>query len=245
MADIKISQLPELFNAADSDSLVINDLSAGATKRILVGNLLDGFPTNLVDSASGSVAQGDLKVLNELSVGGDATLTNVLFSGSLVDTIAGITSSGLTNSITASNQEIPTAQAVVDYVDANNTSVRGTIAGTASALGNGDSANLDISGSKTYALLKVTTNHASRICVYASDSARSADIGRGFGTAFTDSSGVIVDINTNGPETILVSPGVIGYNANNNLSLVYAKVQNTSGGTEDVTLTLTTLKLED
>jgi hypothetical protein len=77
MADIRISQLPELETApADSDVLVINDVSVASTKRITFGTLLSNYAKNIVDSAGGAKCLGDLVVANELILGGDLTSTS-------------------------------------------------------------------------------------------------------------------------------------------------------------------------
>jgi hypothetical protein len=75
MADIKISQLNSLTTPADSDVLVINDVSVSTTKQITFGNLLQNYTQNVVDSATGAKCTGDFVVNNELTVGGDFTTT--------------------------------------------------------------------------------------------------------------------------------------------------------------------------
>jgi len=91
MADIRISQLPELEVApADSDVLVINDVSVSSTKSITFGNLLTNFSKLVTDSATGfggtgdgAKVTGDFFVANELQVGGDLTMTGTLETGTL------------------------------------------------------------------------------------------------------------------------------------------------------------------
>ena len=51
MADIKISALPVLTSAVDSDVIVINDVSTGTTKKITRGLLLNHLAKQLRDSA--------------------------------------------------------------------------------------------------------------------------------------------------------------------------------------------------
>ena len=75
MPDIKISQLNELTSAADSDVLIINDVSVSTTKQISFANLLQDYSQNVIDSATGAKCTGDFTVDNELIVGGDFTTT--------------------------------------------------------------------------------------------------------------------------------------------------------------------------
>jgi len=84
MADIKISQLGELATTpADSDVLVINDVSVSTTKQITVSNLFGNLPTNVVDSDTGAKVNGPFQVVNNLSVGGDIDATGTLSVGTL------------------------------------------------------------------------------------------------------------------------------------------------------------------
>ena len=94
MADIRISQLTELGTApADSDVLIINDVSVNTTKKITFGNLLTNFAENVIDSASGARCTGDFVIDNELILGGDLTTTAAINAGSLtidqIDTTGG------------------------------------------------------------------------------------------------------------------------------------------------------------
>lgn len=84
MADIRISQLTELETApADSDVLIINDVSVNTTKKITFTNLLSNFAENVIDSASGARCTGDFVIDNELILGGDLTTTAAINAGSL------------------------------------------------------------------------------------------------------------------------------------------------------------------
>ena len=120
MADIRISELQELINVQDSDVLVINDITAATTKKITRDRFLVGITRNVFDSANNAVVKQDLKVNNDLFVGGDIEATGDISFGSLTDVTAGITAlrfigTGIENN--DSNGAIPTAAAVADYLD--------------------------------------------------------------------------------------------------------------------------------
>jgi len=120
MADIRISELQELINVQDSDVLVINDITAATTKKITRDRFLVGITRNVFDSANNAVAKQDLKVNNDLIVGGDIDATGDVSFGSLTDVTGGITAlrfigTGIENH--DSNGALPTAAAVIDYLD--------------------------------------------------------------------------------------------------------------------------------
>ena len=120
MADIRISELQELINVQDSDVLVINDITAATTKKITRDRFLVGITRNVFDSDNNAVAKQDLKVNNDLIVGGDIEATGDVSFGSLTDVTAGITAlrfigTGIQNN--DSNGAIPTSAAVVDYLN--------------------------------------------------------------------------------------------------------------------------------
>lgn len=74
MADIRISQLPELGVApADSDVLVINDVSVSSTKSITFGTLTSNIAKNIVDSDTGVKISGSLTVNNNVDIDGQMT----------------------------------------------------------------------------------------------------------------------------------------------------------------------------
>ena len=104
MADIRISQLPELEAApADSDVLILNDVSVASTKKITFGNLLSNYASNIVDSADGAKCLGDFVIANELTLGGDLTSTVTASFGQLRLTTPGTTP---TSSTPGQNGEI-------------------------------------------------------------------------------------------------------------------------------------------
>mgnify|MGYP003634290964 FL=1 len=121
MADIKISQLNTLTSAADSDVLIINDVSVATTKQITFGNLLSDYTKNVVDSGDGAKVVGDFEITNELTIGGDTFTTGKVTFGSLQDYTNDIfvskfvnAADGIENNLTDSS--IPTSKAVFDYV---------------------------------------------------------------------------------------------------------------------------------
>jgi len=126
---------------------------------------------------------------------------------------------------------------------------RTTKAGTTGSIAKDASADLNITGFKSYALLKIAISAPAWVVLYTNDTTRTADDGRAEGTDPTPGSGVIAEVLTTsaGASTFVMSPGVIGWNDDGSPSTtIYAKVKNkrSSSGSNAITVTLTVLKLE-
>ena len=106
--------------------------------------------------------------------------------------------------------------------------------------------NIDITGAfKSYLLLKIETTHAAWVRVYTSTTARSNDSSRDIDTDPLPGSGVIAEVITTSGQTQTLTPAVIGFNDDATpVATIYIRVQNRSGSTNDVGVTLTALKLE-
>jgi len=98
---------------------------------------------------------------------------------------------------------------------------------------------------KSYSLMKIETDVAARVILYCDDASRTADLSRSEGTNPTLGSGVIIEIITTAAQTVLITPAVLGFNNDATPdSIIYAKVVNKSGVTQEVNVTLTLLQLE-
>ena len=118
-------------------------------------------------------------------------------------------------------------------------------AGTTASIANGASADLSITGFKTYALLSITTDRAAWVRIYANGATRTADASRLETSDPAPDAGVIAEVITTGAQTVLVSPGVIGYNLESTpTTVIPCRVTNKSGATSTVVVTLNILQLE-
>ena len=122
---------------------------------------------------------------------------------------------------------------------------RQELAGTTSSFADNASAELNIVGYKSYTLLKIQTSAAAWVRVYTDDTSRDADVTRSEGQDPVAGSGVITEVRTTGAQTVLITPGVIGFNndATPNTN-IYLSVTNRSGSTTPITVTLTAIRLE-
>jgi len=133
-----------------------------------------------------------------------------------------------------------------DYDWVNQTSSsRNTVTGSSASIANLASDDFEIVGSKSYLLYKIQTSAASWVRIYTSSAARTADASRIEGDDPLPGAGVIAEVITLGAETVLVSPGVIGFNdeltPNSN---IFCTVTNKSGSSAVINVTLTILQLE-
>lgn len=124
-------------------------------------------------------------------------------------------------------------------------SSRSTAQTTTGNIANNATANVSITGFKTYVLLKITTSHASWVRLYTDVASRTADSSRLQGSDPLPGSGVIAEVISSGNETILISPGTIGFNNESPITTsIPVSVTNLSGSSVDISITLTLLQLE-
>ena len=122
---------------------------------------------------------------------------------------------------------------------------RNTASAITSSLADGATGNITVTGYKGYVLYKIQTSAAAWVRIYTNTASRIADASRAEGADPSPSAGVIAEVITTGAQTILMTPGVIGFNdetvPNSNIQVA---VTNKSGSTTSITVTLTLVALE-
>jgi len=145
-----------------------------------------------------------------------------------------------------------TTDATTDAITINSTASGGGAMATRAAL-NGTSGSLaadgvgtiNITGYKSYMLMKVATSAAAWVRIYTSEAARTADASRTEGTDPAPGAGVIAEVITTGAQTVFISPGALGWNDETVVTTnIPVRVTNKSGATAAITVTLTALQLE-
>jgi hypothetical protein len=123
---------------------------------------------------------------------------------------------------------------------------RGVVTGTTASLADAATGNVAITGFKSYALLKMVVDQPAWVRIYTDTASRSADASRAEGVDPTPGSGVIAEvITTSAAQTVLISPGTIGFNNEGTpTTSIPIAVTNKSGTTRTITVTLTVLQLE-
>lgn len=118
------------------------------------------------------------------------------------------------------------------------------LSGTTASLAADATAELNITGYKAYSLFKITTDAEAWVRVYVDDVSRDADATRSEGEDPTPGSGVIAEVRTSGAESILISPGIMGFNNDSpRTDTIYLAVTNRSGAATTITVTLTALQI--
>lgn len=133
----------------------------------------------------------------------------------------------------------------VDQASSGSLPSRTSPAGSTASLADGVSGSLDLTGFKSYSLFTITTDRAAWVRIYTSTAARAADASRSQNTDPAPDAGVIAEVITTGSETVIVSPGVIGFNLEAlPTTSIPCLVTNKSGSTSAVLVTLNLLQLE-
>ena len=118
------------------------------------------------------------------------------------------------------------------------------LVGTTASIADDASAELNITGYKAYSLFKITTDAEAWVRVYVDDASRDADATRSEGQDPTPGGGVIAEVRTSGAESILITPGIMGFNNDNpRTDNIYLAVTNRSGSATTITVTLTALQI--
>ena len=121
---------------------------------------------------------------------------------------------------------------------------RNTEAQTTASIANGASGNIEFTTiGKSYSLYKIQSNGAAWVRIYSDTASRTADAGRTQGQDPAEGSGVIAEGIFTGSGTLRVTPAVMGW-LDNSESNVPVAVQNNTGSTGTVQVTLTALTLE-
>ena len=123
---------------------------------------------------------------------------------------------------------------------------RTTVSGVTTSITNLGIGNTNITGFKSYALMKVGLSTTGWLRLYTDSTSRTNDASRSVGEDPAPGSGVIAEVVTTGITTTqIISPFVMGGNLNNPAdTTIYAAIKNLSGSTQSITANLTNLQLE-
>jgi len=121
------------------------------------------------------------------------------------------------------------------------------VSGSTESIANNGIGNTDITGFKSYLLMKVGLSTAGWFRLYTDSTSRANDVSRSVGEDPLAGSGVIAEVVTTGVSTTqIISPFVPGGNLDDPASTtMYVAITNTSGIRQTITANLTILQLED
>ena len=122
---------------------------------------------------------------------------------------------------------------------------RGTDSASTGAIADLAAQNVSWTCAKTYSLLKVQVSHPCWVTLYIDTLTRTNDSSRNIHTDPLPGSGVVAEVVSTESTTVNITPAVTGWNNDSTPgATVYGKVVNMSGQTNDITVTLTYVKLE-
>jgi hypothetical protein len=123
---------------------------------------------------------------------------------------------------------------------------RTVVTGVTTSIANNGIGNTNITGFKSYALMKVGLSTAGWLRLYTDSTSRANDASRSVGIDPAPGSGVIAEVVTTGISTTqIISPFVMGGNLDDpSDTTIYAAITNLSGSTQAITANLTILQLE-
>lgn len=137
-----------------------------------------------------------------------------------------------------------------DYADLTNTPAsllptRTTVSGTTVSIADTATATINVTGFKGYVIYKIQTSAAAWVRLYTNVASRTADAARVQGDDPVTGTGVVVETISTGAETIIISPGVHGFNDEATpIGSIPIAVTNLSGAAATITVTLTLLQIE-
>ena len=247
-----------------SGNLGIN--SASPSDRLSVGG--DASITgnlNVIGSNKTITGQKFVKVggtsAEFLKADGSVDNSSYMLVGAALTTVEQDTSPNLGGDLTLNGNDISGVGDISITGDIDATSLSGDgsgltgIAGTAryvvsnstGSIGAGTTADITITGQKAYSLFKVETSHAAWVRLYTDTTSRTNDASRAYTTDPTPGSGVLAEVytTTSGIGTFKMTPAVVGWNDDATPSTnIYAKVTNNESTSQDITVSLTILRME-
>lgn len=209
-------------------------------------------------NANWNATSGIAQILNKpnlatVSTTGNAADLNWANYNDIPDLPTASTKAGMLAKVTTTNRlyysDGSAWKRIADYAELSQQLVglssRTTVAANTIVLGNNASGYIEVTGFKSYSLLKVQTSTAAWVTIYTDSNSRAADYSRLEDEDPANGAGVIAEVITTGPQTQLMTPAVFGFNNDSTPgSNIYMKVTNKSGSANTITVSLTLLQLE-
>ena len=213
----------------------------------------------LLTSSGAIVASGDITGGGNLLVPGNVSGLNVTSTGNILcfNNISASSNVSGGNVISVGNVSA-VGNVSGTYILGNGAFLTGVVTGGGGGAGSranvlintGSIANAatftsTVTLAKGYAVYKVITTDAAWVRLYSNAATQSADSGRSQDNDPQPGSGVMVEVITNGANTVLISPAAVGWNDDNPPSnAIPISVTNLSGGAADIGVTFTYLGIE-
>jgi len=228
--------------------------TAGTSGGVLGGVKVDGTSITI---NSGVISSTYSYVLPIAETGAGGALGGVKVDGTTITINDGVITSPYTytlpiasdieiGGVTVDGTTITIDGGVISAVPTSVVVNRTTVAVTSASLASNASGTYAITGFKSYLLFKIQTSAAAWVTLYTDSASRTADATRLQTVDPLPGSGVIAEVITTGAETIIISPGTIGFNNETvPTTSIPIKIVNKGASPATITVTLTVLKMED
>ena len=241
MAKLKVSELQRATSVNLTDLVYV--VQSSTSKAVTVQNLL-------------GLINGNVTVTGRITT--NALVANTVSIVTINGLVKGNGANALTAAVVGTDYQAPlptqsgqagkyltTDGSALSWATVSGPVSRATVSGTTASLANAATANLSITGYKGYLLYKIQTSTNAWVRIYTDTASRTADAARDELTDPAPSAGIIAEVITTGPQTILISPGAVGFsNEASPTTNIPIAVTNKSGNTAAITVTLTVLQLE-
>lgn len=233
--DVNITRHLNVAGVITSSSLTVGSAvtinSGGVVAGLGTINYIDGTQVNVTGVITASSA-----LLTSTTIGSGVTINS---SG----IVAGL---GTVNYINATHVNATGVITATSFSGSNTLKSRTTVSGATTAITNNGIGNTNITGYKSYALMKVGLSTAGWLRLYTDSTSRANDVSRSVGEDPAAGSGVVAEVVTTGVSTTqVISPFVMGGNMDDPAdTTIYAAVTNLSGLTTSISVNLTLLQLE-
>ena len=234
----------ELYDSLTYNLPIASESTLGGVKidgtSITISNgVISATAVNYTLPAATESSLGGVKVGNRLTI-----VDGVLSAADQSYTLPAATESSL-GGVKVDNSTITISNGVIS----SNTSglvSRTIVSGTSESLEPDASGNINIAGFKSYALLKIQVSSAAWVTVYTDNASRTADNTRSEIEDPLPGAGVLAEVITTDTDTILISPGIIGFNNEEvPTTSIPIKIVNKGLTATAITVEITILKLEN
>jgi len=224
--------------------------ASGGGGLSLTGNTFTYTPPAL-GSFLTSVPQASATVLGGIKVGSNLTIdaaTGVLSANAGAYTLptAGVTASGTLGGVKVDGSTVTIdGNGVISSTGGSTAPSIGDVNAVSASIDDDARGDLTIVGHKGYVLYKVHSSHQAWIRLYVDAASRTADASRSEGADPAPGSGVIAEVRTSAnDQAVLITPGVMGFNNDDpRTENIYVSINNRSGSSATITVTLTVLKI--
>ena len=198
-----------------------------------------------------SVPQASATVLGGIKVGSNLTIdaaTGVLSANAGAYTLptAGTTASGTLGGVKVDGSTVTIdGNGVISSTGGSTAPSIGDVNAVSASIDDDARGDLTIVGHKGYVLYKVHSSHQAWVRLYVDAASRTADASRSEGADPAPGSGVIAEVRTSAnDQAVLITPGVMGFNNDDpRTENIYVSINNRSGSSATITVTLTVLKI--